>query len=117
MRDFPINALLSASALPQIASSIKAIFLHLNKIRHSEAYPIPRVILLLEALSKDMNAQVTKVLSQFNLMFIDYKDLEVINTDIKDLFEDNWFASLKAFKDIVRNQAPRRGDRTGASGW
>jgi dynein heavy chain 1 len=56
MRDFPINSLLSANVLPQISSSIKNIFTHLNKIRHQDAYPIPRAILLLEALSKDLNA-------------------------------------------------------------
>lgn len=51
-----------------------------------------------------------KILGNQNLMFLDYADLKVIRDEIKDVFEA-WFGSLKGFRELVRTQMPRRGDR------
>jgi hypothetical protein len=45
-------------------------------------------------------------------MFIDYKELKVISTDIKEVFE-SWFTHLKAFRELVRSHIPRSRDRSG----
>jgi len=68
--------------------------------------------LLLEALAKDLNSQVVKVLGNKNLMYMDYQDLKVIREEVKEVFE-SWFSNLKGFRELVRTAMPRRGDRSG----
>ena len=60
MRDFPLNGLLAASSLEGIKSAIAAIFMHMKKMRNTE-YPSARAVNLLEAISKDVLSQMTKV--------------------------------------------------------
>lgn len=61
MKDFPINDLLSATELDRIRSALTAIFSHLRKIR-STKYPIQRCLRLVEAISRDLMAQLLKVI-------------------------------------------------------
>ena len=60
MKDFPLNDLLAASSLEGIKSAIAAIFMHMKKMRNTE-YPPARAVNLLEAISKDVLSQMTKV--------------------------------------------------------
>ena len=67
MKDFPIDELHAASSLEAIQVSICTIFTHLRKIR-TTSYPAQRAIFLVEAISRDLNVQLLKVLehkSQF----------------------------------------------------
>ena len=61
MKDFPINDLLSATELDRIRAALTAIFSHLRKIR-STKYPIQRCLRLVEAISRDLMAQLLKVI-------------------------------------------------------
>ena len=60
MKDFPLQDLLAANSLESIKAGIGAIFLHMRKIRNT-SYPPGRVMHLLEAVSRDVLAQMTKV--------------------------------------------------------
>lgn len=60
MKDFPINDLLAASELDRIRQALSQIFVHLRKIR-STKYPINRALRLVEAISRDLSAQLLKV--------------------------------------------------------
>lgn len=60
MKDFPLQDLLAANSLESIKAAIGAIFLHMRKIRNT-SYPPGRVMHLLEAVSRDVLAQMTKV--------------------------------------------------------
>jgi len=62
MKDFPINDLLSAGDLDKIRTSLYGIFSHLKKIRNTK-YPIHRALRLIEAISKDLQLQLLKVLA------------------------------------------------------
>lgn len=66
MKDFPMNDLLSATELDRIRIALQQIFNHLRKIR-STKYPMQRALRLVEAISRDLNAQLLKVSSQRSL--------------------------------------------------
>ena len=61
MKEFPLNDLLAAGDLVAIKSAVAIIFGHLKKIRNT-AYPVHRAIFLVEAISRDLNTQMLKVL-------------------------------------------------------
>lgn len=60
MKDFPINDLLSATELDRIKSAVMQIFGHLRKIRNTK-YPMQRALRFIEAISRDLSAQLLKV--------------------------------------------------------
>ena len=60
MKDFPLQDLLAANSLESIRAAISAIFQHMRRIRNT-SYPPGRVMHLLEAVSRDILAQMTKV--------------------------------------------------------
>lgn len=60
MKDFPINDLLAATDLDRIRVAIEQIFIHLRKIR-STKYPLPKLLKLVEAISRDLLSKLLKV--------------------------------------------------------
>lgn len=80
MKDFPLNDLLSATELERIRGALVAIFAHLKKIR-STKYPIVRALRLVEAISRDLSAQLLKVLGTRRLMHIVFEDFEKVCTE------------------------------------
>lgn len=60
MKDFPMHDLLSANDLVKIKNSITVIFNHLKRVRNTR-YPVNRILRFLEAISRDLNAQMIKV--------------------------------------------------------
>lgn len=60
MKDFPINDLLAATDLDRIRTAIEHIFIHLRKIR-STKYPLPKLLKLVEAISRDLLSKLLKV--------------------------------------------------------
>jgi dynein heavy chain 1 len=75
MKDFPLNELISATELAKITLAIQNIFNHLKKIRNTK-YPLNRLLKLIEAISKDLTAQLLKVLSTQRLMLVPFDDFE-----------------------------------------
>lgn len=61
MKDFPINDLLSANDLTKIKNSITMIFNHLKRVRNTR-YPVNRILRLIEAISRDLNTRMIKVI-------------------------------------------------------
>jgi len=61
MKDFPIHDLLAAMDLEKVRFALQGIFVHLRKIRNTK-YPIQRALRLVEAISRDLSAQLLKVL-------------------------------------------------------
>ena len=67
MKDFPLNELMSATELPKITAAVQSVFAHLKRVRNSK-YPLPRTLKLIEAISKDLTAQLLKV--PFTIIFL-----------------------------------------------
>ncbi|KAJ3322044.1 hypothetical protein HDV06_003645 [Boothiomyces sp. JEL0866] len=100
-KEFPINELLSSTDLPKINESIIAIFNHLNKKIKLAPYPIQKTLLLLEAVSRDLNNQLLLVLRQRNLMFLDINEFKTTVDECKKIF-DTWEEYIKEFYSIGR---------------
>lgn len=77
MKDFPLNDLLSATDLDKIRAAIVAIFQHLKKIRNTR-YPINRCLRLVEAISRDLQQQMLKVLSTRRLVHISIAEFDKV---------------------------------------
>ncbi len=60
MKDFPIHELHTANDLGSIRAAVVLIYNHMRKMR-TTSYPAQRAIHLVEAISRDLNAQLLKV--------------------------------------------------------
>ncbi|XP_065319190.1 dynein heavy chain, cytoplasmic-like isoform X2 [Gordionus sp. m RMFG-2023] len=109
MRDFPINDLLSAPDLDSIANALTQIFIHMKKVR-STRYPVNRVLRLLEALSRDLNNQIKKVLSyKQNLLGLPYDDFEKLMVSALNVFV-TWDEHYEKLLTLVREMNKKKGD-------
>jgi dynein heavy chain 1 len=69
MKDFPLNGLLAANDIESIRVAIIDVFGHLKKIRNTN-YPITRAQALVQAISRDLNEQLLKVLTSHQLLHV-----------------------------------------------
>ncbi|PKK67375.1 hypothetical protein RhiirC2_783584 [Rhizophagus irregularis] len=83
MKDFPLDELLSAPDVNKIKESLDIIFTHLKKLRLS-TYPIKKALVLVEAISRDLNDQLPRVLGNRELMYMEYEDFEKIMSGAED---------------------------------
>ena len=60
MKDMPLNELFAASDLERLRAAVSGVLLHLKRVRSSR-YPIARCYRLIEAVSRDLNAQILRV--------------------------------------------------------
>ncbi|PKY36702.1 hypothetical protein RhiirB3_533611, partial [Rhizophagus irregularis] len=86
MKDFPLDELLSAPDVNKIKESLDIIFTHLKKLRLS-TYPIKKALVLVEAISRDLNDQLLRVLGNRGLMYMEYEDFEKIMSGAEDVFK------------------------------
>lgn len=109
MNDFPINDLLIATSVEQLAQAIRVIFNHMKKIRTADKYPLWRAYNLVESVSRDLATQMFKILSSQRLMQMDYEVFEQTMNGCMDLFRI-WEDETRQFKELVREQHRRRAD-------
>lgn len=106
MKDFPINDLLAATELERIRTAVQSIFSHLRKIR-STKYPIQRCLRLVEAISRDLGAQLLKVLGTRRLMHIPFDEFEKVMIQCFDVFaiwEDEYEKLQALLRDIIKKK-------------
>ncbi|KAG8248503.1 Cytoplasmic dynein 1 heavy chain 1, partial [Homalodisca vitripennis] len=106
MKDFPINDLLSATELDRIKTAVQQIFSHLRKIRNTK-YPMQRALRFIEAISRDLSAQLLKVLATRRLMHIPFDEFEKVMTQCFSVFTcwDDEYDKLQALlRDIVKKK-------------
>ncbi|EAR94592.2 dynein heavy chain, cytoplasmic protein (macronuclear) [Tetrahymena thermophila SB210] len=100
MKEFPLNDLLSASSLQEIRTSLSGIFNHMKNIK-SLSYTPQRAYQLLEALSRDLNSQIVKILSQYKLMTMNYDHFTQLIADSQEIFK-KWDKEFNAFKQSLK---------------
>ncbi|XP_057661058.1 dynein heavy chain, cytoplasmic isoform X2 [Diorhabda carinulata] len=106
MKDFPINDLLAATELERIRAAVQLIFAHLRKVR-STKYPIQRCLRLVEAISRDLGAQLLKVLGTRRLMHIPSDEFEKVMTQCFEVFsiwEDEYEKLQALLRDIMKKK-------------
>jgi dynein heavy chain 1 len=110
MKDFPLNELLSATDLSQIQESITHIFGHINRKLMFWAYPIRRALPLVEAISRDFNDQLLRILTSHRLPYTPYETFDRLLGQVTAIFW-MWDLLVKDFKDVARQVARKRSEK------
>ena len=110
MKDFPLNELLSATDLDKIQESLTLIFGHINRKLRVAPYPIRRALPLVEAISRDFNEQLTRVLTSHRLLYTPYDTFERLLTQVMNIFR-TWDDSMKGFTDVARELTRKRSEK------
>lgn len=110
MKDFPLNELLSATDLEKIQEAIALIFGHINRKLRLSPYPIRRALPLVEAISKDFNDQLLRVLTSHRLLYTPYETFERLLKQAANIFRI-WDESVREFTNVAREATRRRSER------
>lgn len=110
MRDFPLNELLSATDLDKIQESLLLIFGHMNKKMRLSPYPIRRCLPLVEAISRDFNDQMLRVLTSHRLAYQPYDSFERLLSTAQSTFR-TWDEQIKDFTNVARELTRKRGEK------
>jgi hypothetical protein len=101
MKDFPLDGLLSATDLEKIQESIVLIFAHINRKLKLSPYPIRRALPLVEAISRDFNDQLLRVLSSHRLPYTPYETFDRLLNQTMNIFR-TWDDLIKEFTNVAR---------------
>ena len=78
-----------------------------NRIR---PYPIRRTLPLVEAISRDFNDQLLRVLGSQRLMYMDYGKFEEVMATVADVFA-TWDDNMKDFTNVAREVSRKRQEK------
>ncbi|KDQ51322.1 hypothetical protein JAAARDRAFT_140422 [Jaapia argillacea MUCL 33604] len=110
MKEFPLNELLSATDLDRIQESLVLIFGHINRKLKLSPYPIRRALPLVEAISRDFNDQLLRVLTSHRLPFQPYDTFERLLTQTLTIFR-TWEDLIKEFTNVAREVTRKRAEK------
>ncbi|KAH8120488.1 cytoplasmic dynein heavy chain 1 [Phellopilus nigrolimitatus] len=110
MKDFPLNELLSAPDLDKIQESIVLIFGHMNRKLKLSPYPVRRALPLVEAISRDFNEQLLRVLTSHRLAYQPYETFERLLAQTTSIFR-TWDDEIKDFTNVAREVTRKRAER------
>ncbi|KAI5123732.1 hypothetical protein M0805_000325 [Coniferiporia weirii] len=110
MKDFPLNELLSAPDLDKIQESVVLIFGHMNRKLKLSPYPVRRALPLVEAISRDFNEQLLRVLTSHRLAYQPYESFERLLAQTTAIFL-TWGDEIKDFTNVAREVTRKRSER------
>ncbi|KAF4584562.1 hypothetical protein EYR38_001791 [Pleurotus pulmonarius] len=110
MKDFPLNELLSATDLDKIQESLTLIFSHLTRKLKLSPYPIRRALPLVEAISRDFNDQLLRILTSHRLPYTPYDTFERLLNQTMNIFR-TWDDQMKEFTNVAREVTRKRLER------
>ena len=110
MKDFPLNELLSATDLDKIQEALVLIFGHINRKLKLSPYPIRRALPLVEAISRDLNDQLIRVLTTHRLLYTPYETFERLLGQTMGIFR-TWDENIKEFTNVAREVTRKRQER------
>lgn len=106
MKDFPLNDLLTASEIPALSNALRNIFEHMKKSKGAN-YPVPRYLRFLEALARDLCAQVLNILRAKGFMNLPYADFDRVASETRVLFT-TWDDQFIKFREVLRELGRKR---------
>ncbi|KAI0825307.1 dynein heavy chain [Trametes gibbosa] len=110
MKDFPLNELLSATDLDKIQEAVVLIFLHMNRKLKLSPYPVKRVLPLAEAISRDFNDALLRVLTSHRLLYTPYDTFERLLSQTIAIFR-TWDDHMKEFTNTAREVTRKRNEK------
>jgi dynein heavy chain 1 len=110
MKDFPLNELLSAPDVDKIQEALNLIFGHINRKLRLSPYPIRRALPLVEAISRDFNDQLLRILTSHRLLYTPYETFERLLAHTTTIFR-TWDDLIKEFTNVAREVTRKRSER------
>ncbi|KAI9448759.1 cytoplasmic dynein heavy chain 1 [Russula earlei] len=110
MKDFPLNELLSAPDVDKFQEALILIFGHINRKLRLSPYPIRRALPLVEAISRDFNDQLLRILTSHRLLYTPYETFERLLAQTTAIFR-TWDDLIKGFTDVAREVTRKRLER------
>jgi dynein heavy chain 1 len=110
MRDFPLDELLSATSLQKVQESLNLIFTHLNKKLKICPYPIKRALLLVEAISGDLDKKIHELTNGRTILHLDYREFRSLMKITQAIWR-TWDENLKEFTNVARESTRRRNEK------
>ncbi|KAJ7366479.1 dynein heavy chain, N-terminal region 1-domain-containing protein [Mycena albidolilacea] len=110
MKDFPLNDLLAATDLGKIQESITLIFGHINRKLKLSPYPIRRALPLVEAISRDFNDQLLRILTSHRLPYTPYETFDRLLGQVTAIFR-TWDDLIKEFTNVAREVTRKRSEK------
>lgn len=105
MSDFPINEILGAPSLDRLKSALVLVFAALRKAKSATSYPVLRLMSFMQAIKKDLAAQMHKLLvSSIKPMEAKFHDFDVVYRTCREIFQ-TWDDELIRVKDMARSIA------------
>eukprot|EP00040_Diaphanoeca_grandis_P036231 m.230237 g.230237 ORF g.230237 m.230237 type:complete len:4579 (-) comp33576_c0_seq1:2736-16472(-) len=110
MKDFApiLRNLLTATESYNIAAALVDIFTHMKKIKNT-MYKVPRALKLVHAISRDLDQQLRKFLSNRYLMHQKYEEFDKIIEGCERVFL-TWEEEDEKFRNTLREMIKRRRD-------
>jgi hypothetical protein len=110
MKDFPLNDLLSSTDLDKVHESLTLIFSHLNRKLRLSPYPIRRALPLVEAISRDFNDVLLRILTSHRLAYTPYPTFERLLAQTTGIFR-TWDDLIKEFTNVAREVTRKRSEK------
>jgi hypothetical protein len=110
MKDFPLNELLSAPDVDKIQEALILIFGHINRKLRLSPYPIRRALPLVEAISRDFNDQLLRILTSHRLLYTPYETFERLLAQTTTIFR-TWDDLIKEFTNVAREVTRKRSEK------
>ena len=97
MKDFPLNELPSATG-------------HISRKLRLSPYPIRRALSLIEAISRDFNDQLLRILTSQRLPYTPYDTFERLLSQTHNIFR-TWDDQMKEFTNVAREVSRKRNEQ------
>ena len=110
MKDFPLNDLLSSTDLDKVDESLPLIFSHLNRKLRVSPYPIRRALPFVEAISRDFNDVLLRILTSRRLAYTPYVTFERLLAQTTGIFR-TWDDLIKEFVNVARGVTRKRSEK------
>jgi hypothetical protein len=110
MKEFPLDSLLSATDLEKMKESLALVFSHITKKLKLSPYPIRRALPLVEAISRDFNEQLVRLLTSYRLTYQPYETFERFLNQTQEVFR-TWDEQIKEFTNVAREVTRRRAEK------
>ena len=105
-----MNELLSAPDLDKIQEALTLIFGHVNRKLKLSPYPVRRALPLVEAISRDLNEQLLRILTSHRLLYTPYETFERLLNQTMGIFR-TWDDNIKEFTNVAREVTRKRSER------
>ncbi|KAF7327657.1 hypothetical protein MKEN_00345100 [Mycena kentingensis (nom. inval.)] len=110
MKDFPMDELLAATDLGMVQEATSSIIQHVNRKLKLSPYPIRRALPLIEAISRDFNDQLLRILTSHRLPYTPYETFDRLLAQVTAIFR-TWDDLIKEFTNVAREVMRRRGEK------